>query len=90
MHKSRKYALMLLTLASFSYRYWYAWHDVSYRNRFVAGKKSRLTHSSVDTATSTHAGETLPLDNRTDYTIKLSFKNFFKFVACIFSKNVIW
>jgi len=73
---------MLLTLASYSYS--------SYRNRFVAGKKSRLTHVSVDIATSTHAGETLSLDNSTDYTIKLSFKNFSKLVACIFSKNVIW
>jgi hypothetical protein len=90
MHKSRKCALMLLTLASFFLQILVCMtDDGSYRNRFVAGKKSRLTHISVDIATSTHAGETLPLDNRTDYTIKLSFKNFFKFVACIFSKNVI-
>jgi len=72
---------MLITLASYSY--------ISYRNRFVAGKKSRLTHVSVDITTSTHAGETLSLDNRTDYTIKLSFKNVSKLLGCTFSKNVI-
>jgi hypothetical protein len=80
---------MLLTLASYSYRYGYV------RQITVVTEIGLLQGRSQDLPLfrsilqPPHMLVKRYLDNRTDYTIKLSLRNFFKFVACIFSKNVI-
>jgi hypothetical protein len=79
---------MLLTLASYSYRYGYV------RQITVVTEIGLLQRRSQDLPLFRSILQPRQmlvkpyLDSRMDYTMKLSLKNIFKFVACIFSKNV--